>query len=254
MDEGPRTWLAAHMVAYQPPDHVLASIGAAFPSAAVLSDGRPLLAAASEDRERLAAVGLEEAAILDLEDALTDLEALQSDPKSRRQDTGLQMQNLSQTLAEVRAWLRTLRYTAGIHLAADAPALARLVSAAPEMAEPYPRDQWAELDRRLSACHDLASRWPENNDIKKFIARGEALKKQLWTAIGAEDVQPENLSFAVRRLYLRKGQCILLLKRIQRAGAVAHLSAAARRAAYRLPTLEPELVQAYPSGSTSPTP
>lgn len=179
------------------------------------------------------------------------------EPQLARNDTAVQMDRVPETMARIRAWLVTLRQIAAVNLALDTPALQRLASAAPELADSYPRDLLAELDRRSAAAADLKPRLEEVGLTACFLGRGRKLGRQLRTALGREDIDPANLSLPLRRYYHRKARLLLLLKRGVRAGHLAFACLASRRAQYHLREVEPPAVETLPgmvSPDTAPRP
>jgi hypothetical protein len=230
------------MVAYVPPQEVLASIGASFRSEPLLCVGRRLVEALERDRVELARLGVTEEDLENLDNGIRDLENMLQDKQAARHDTPPQMTKVCETMAEVRAWLRSLRRLAAIHLAADTPALMRVSSPSPELVEMYPRDLLEELRRRLKAAEDLKPRVEACGVDDAFIKRGRKLERTLSTAIGPTDLDPKNLSMVVRRVYLRKGQLVLLALRLVRAGRAVFAEDPGRREAYRLDELDPKVL------------
>lgn len=234
------------MVAYAPPDNVLIAIGAAFRSEPLTSAAERVLELARADLPRLAPFGASEEDLEGLRGHLDELAGIMGDKRAEKNDTPLQMNELAELMARVRGWLRTLRLIAAINLAADTPALMRVASPAPELLEGYPRDLLEELERRLSAASDLRPRAEEVGLDEAFVGRGRKLAAQLRTAIGREDIDGKNLTVIVRRLYTRKGQVYLRLKRLARAGQVAFTLVPRRAALYHLEEIEPILTEAPP--------
>src|SRR5262249_24862324 len=132
-----------------------------------------------------------------------------------------------------------------INLALDTPALVRASSVSPELAEGYARDLLAELDLRVEAARDMKPRLEECGLTSNFLGRGRTLSRQLRTAIGAEDVDPGNLHFTLRRLYMRKGTLFLLLKRLVRAGQLIFAHKPERARLYHLAELEPKMEELF---------
>jgi hypothetical protein len=128
---------------------------------------------------------------------------------------------------------------ASINLTLDTPALERISSVAPEVIEGYPRDQLAELKKKLNAAADLKPRLEEVGLSDAFVSRGRKLAAQLETAIGKVDIDGDSLHLTVRRLYMRKAQLYLTLKRITRAGQVAFIAEPERARAYHADEIEP---------------
>lgn len=228
------------MVAYVPPQQVLASIGASFHSDAVLAAARPLVQIVETDLEALGRLGVTEEDLENLDNGVRDLENMLQDRQAAKNDTPPQMARVAEHMAEVRAWLRALRRLGAIHLAADTPALMRVSSPAPELVEMYPRDLLEELRVRLKAAEDLKPRIENCGVDDAFIKRGRKLERVLATAIGPTDLEPKNLAMVVRRVYLRKGQLILLVLRLVRAGRAVFAEDPPRRNRYRLDPLDPK--------------
>ena len=132
-----------------------------------------------------------------------------------------------------------LRQVGAINLTADGPALLRLSSPTPEQFEGYPRDLLLELERRIQAANDLRPRLEDCGMSEAFLGRGQRLLAQLKTALGAADLDPNNLQLAVRRFYIRKAQVYLGLKRAVRAGQVAFMLLPDRARRYHLEEAEP---------------
>ena len=229
------------MVAYQPPDSVLITVGATFRVEPLVEAGRRLTPLVQEDEPRLAPFGVGEEEVVSLRRLLNELSGLARDKKMLKADNPVQMTEIPETLARIRGWLETLRLIASLNLALDTPALDRLASAAPELAEGYARDALAELERRLQAAADLKPRLEEVGLDDDFLGRGRRLARQLGTAIGKKDLDGENLAMPIRRFYHRKAQLYLLEKRVCRAGQVAFALAPRRAALYHLRELEPVL-------------
>lgn len=240
------------MVAYQPPDSVLIAIGAAFRADPLLAAEARLGPLLAEDAQALARFGFGEEEAATFRRAGRELRGMVKDTKLAKNDTPVQMEQVPETMAHIRGWLVTLRRIASINLALDAPALERLVSSAPELAESYPRDLLAELDRRLTAAADLKPRLEEVGLTSPFLGRGRKLGSQLRTAIGKEDIDPANLSLPLRRFYNRKARLLLLLKRGVRAGQLAFTLIEERRARYHLRELELPVAEP-PPGAVRPT-
>jgi hypothetical protein len=244
------------MVAYVPPDHVLLAIGAAYRSAPLLEAARRLLRAAEPDAAALARFGITEDD-LDLGRSYVDeIESILGDKRAQKNDTPLPMTELAEAMARARGWLRTLRLIAAVNLAADTPALLRVASVAPDLVEGYPRDLTDDFERRVGAAADLKPRLEEAGLSEAFLTRGRRLAQQLRTAIGKEDLDGANLPVLVRRLYARKGQLYLRLKRMERAGQLAFMLEPERARLYHLEELEPTLLEPAPGaqGAQAPAP
>ncbi|MCK6545795.1 hypothetical protein L6R52_08000 [Myxococcota bacterium] len=231
------------MVAYVPPDRVILTVGASFRTEPMLAAGARLMPLIRQDAALLAEVGVgtDTATVLDAE--ISELKNLWGDPRAKKHDTALQMNELAELMARARAWMATLRAIASINLGLDAPSLNRISSVGPELADGYARDVLADLEGRIEAARDMKPRIEECGLSDAFLGRGRTLARQLKTAIGAEDVDAANLHFTVRRLYVKKGGIYMMLKRAVRAGRLVHLVQAARREQYHLEELEPKLVE-----------
>ena len=234
------------MVAYQPPDRVLIAIGAAFRAKPLVAAEQRLAPTLEKDAATLASFGFGEEEIDHLQRTARDVRRMLNDPQLEKRDTAVQMDQVAETMARIRGWLITLRRIAAVNLALDAPALARLASTAPELADSYPRDLLAELDRRLTAAADLRPRLEEVGLTASFLGRGRKLGLQLRTALGKQDIDPANLSLALRRFYHRKARLLLLLKRGVRAGQLAFTLHEERSARYHLREIEPPLLEPPP--------
>lgn len=215
-------------------------VGASFRAAPLLEAAARLAQLAERDQAVLAKVGLPR----DLADKLRrlggEVEGAVRDKALAKNETPLQMGELAETMAKARTWLVELRELAVLNLSLDTPALEAAVSCAPEVADGYARDLLAELKRRVRASTELKPRLDDVGLDDTFVRRGQKLVKQLETALGAEDIKPENLPFKIRRLYTRKGQLFLLLKRTVRAGRHVFRNDPGRASAYHLLELEPE--------------
>ena len=239
------------LVAYQPPDRVLIAIGAAFRAEPILAAEERLRPVLQEDAPALAPFGFGEEEARHLGRAAREVRGMLKDPTLAKKDTGVQMEQVSETMARIRAWLVTLRRIAAVNLTLDAPALERLASAAPEVADSYPRDLLAELDRRLTAAADLKPRLEEVGLTTSFLGRGRKLGRQLQTALGHEDLDPANLGLGLRRYYHRKARLVLLLKRAVRAGELAFTHLETQRARYHLREIEPPALEPPPGAVAS---
>lgn len=230
------------MVAYQPPDEVLVAVGASFKSGPLLEAAERVRAAVENDGKELARFGIDDEAVERLEAQIRELRRTVSDPRAQKNDTPLQMAEVADTMARLRGWLKTLRMIASINLTLDAPALERICSVAPEVPEGYARDFLEEVKKKIKTAADMKPRLEEVGLDDAFLSRGRRLAKQLQTAIGKVDVDADNLHLTIRRLYMRKAQLYLSLKRITRAGQVAFLSDPSRAAPYHLEEIEPVYV------------
>ncbi len=228
------------MVEYQPPDRVVVTVGASFRSEPLLAATERVAKLLEKDGPSLSKVGLPE----DLSERLrrlgADVGGAVKDKALAKNDTPLQMGELAETMAKGRAWLVELREIAVLNLSLDMPALEAVASVAPELAEGYARDLLTELRRRLRAAGELKPRLDDAGLKDAFVKRGQRIVKQLETALGTEDLKPENLPFKVRRLYTRKGQLFLLLKRTVRAGQHVFRGDPRKAALYHLRELESE--------------
>lgn len=227
------------MVVYQPPDTALITVGAAQSTEDLVTCGRRLLPLAQRDHRVLEPFGIGEEDVVGLKRLLNELSGMARDPKLMKNDHPVQMTEVPETMARIRGWLRTLRLIGGLNLSLDTPALMRLASPAPEIAEGHPRDLLEELDRRLAAAADLKPRLEEVGLDDGFLGRGRRLRATLATAIGKTDIDGANLSMPVRRLYHRKARTYLLLKRIHRAGKLAFGLLPKRASLYHLREIEP---------------
>lgn len=227
------------MVAYQPPDDVLLAVGAAFRADPLLIAAERIKTIARRDRERLSQFGITDDDLDKLEQQTRDVKRTMADPRAQKNDTPLQMAELADTMSRVRAWLRTLRMIASINLTLDTPALERISSVAPEVIEGYPRDLLGELKRKLNAAADLKPRLEEVGLNDTFLSRGRKLAAQIDTAIGKADIDGDSLHLTVRRLYMRKAQLYLVLKRVTRAGQVAFVGEPERAREYHPDEIEP---------------
>lgn len=228
------------MVEYQPPDRVVVMVGASFRSEPLLAATSRVVALVRRDGATLTKVGLPKDLAERLERLASDVEGTIRDKALAKNDTPLQMGELAETMARARAWLVELREIAVLNLSLDTPALEAVVSAAPEIADGYARDLLTELKRRVRASTELKPRLDDAGLGDPFIKRGQRLVKQIETALGAEDIKPDNLPFKVRRLYTRKGQLFLLLKRTVRAGKHLFRGEPRKAALYHLAELESE--------------
>lgn len=227
------------MAIYQPPDPVVVAIGSAFPGAPLIEAGRRLLGLARAEPEPLGPLGLGAERLELGEESLDGLKRMLSSPRAQKHDTSLQMKEAALLMARARGWMATLRLIAGVNLTGDTPSLHRVASPEPELVEGYPRDLLAELERRLSAAHDLAPRLADAGLSRSFMTKGRRLVQQLKTAVGPRDLRPEDLELELRRFYMRKGGVYLELKRWTRIGKLAFLEQPERAAAWNLEEVEP---------------
>lgn len=225
---------------------MLVAIGAAMPAAKLIAAADRVLPLIEKDAKRIYAFGLEEEDLTTLQKRIRELKGMWKDKRLQKSDTPLQMEEVTVTLAHIRAWLRTLREIASINLCADTPALYRISSAEPELAEVYPRDVLEELKTKLKAATDLKPRLEEAGLDAAFLGRGRKLAAQLNTALGKKDIEADNLAILVRRFYIRKAQNYLLLKRFVRAARVAFMLLPKRRRMYHLDEVEPRVIEASP--------
>lgn len=231
------------MVAYQPPDSVLIAVGAAHRLEPLLTAGQRLTPLLKADHAHLEAFGIDEDVVVGLRRLLNELNGMRRNARLLKNDNPVQMTEVPETMAHIRAWLKTLRLIGGLNLALDTPALARISSPAPEMAEGYPRDLLEELRTRLKSAADLKPRLEEVGLDDAFLGRGRKLRAQLETAIGKADIDGANLSLEIRRFYSRKAQTYGLLKRISRAGRLAFIRVPRRAAMYHLDEVEPVVIE-----------
>lgn len=226
------------MVEYQPPDRVVVMVGASFRADPLLAATDRVATLAERDQAQLARLGLPADLAEKLRRLRGEVASALKDKALAKNDTPLQMGELAATMAQARSWLVELRELAVLNLSLDTPALEAVVSAAPEVSDGYARDLLVELRRRVRAATELKPRLDDVGLDDAFIRRGQKLVKQLETALGAEDIKPENLPFKLRRLYTRKGQLFLLLQRTTRAGRHVFRAEPRRAAAYHLHELE----------------
>lgn len=228
------------MVAYQPPDSVLLMIGASFRGADLVAASRRLAVIARRDITALGRFGVASDAPEQLAKGAVELEGYLKDPVAKKHDSPLQMADVQELFAKIRGWLIEVREIAVINLSHDQPALDRIVSNMPEVADGYPRDVLRELELRLAAAKDLQPRLDDAGLDDRLMGRGRKLALQLKTAIGKEDVDAGNLQFKTRRLYMRKGSLYQHLKRVARAGRCAFRGQEAMRSQYHLNEIEPD--------------
>jgi hypothetical protein len=209
----------------------------------MLRAGQRLIPIVRRDLKALVEMSLSKEVEQELAFEVSDLAALSRDPRAKKHDTPLPMNEVQDTMARIRGWLRTLRAIALVNLTLDTPALARAASHAPELNQGYARDLLAELELRIEAARDMKPRLEEVGLSDAFLARGRTLARQLRTAIGAEDIDAANLHFTLRRLYVRKGTMYLLLKRITNAGRLAFLQEPRRADDYHLEEIEPHVIE-----------
>lgn len=227
------------MVVYQPPDAVLISVGACQQVEALVQAGQRIMPVLKQDQPHLQPFGIDDDAVEGLRRVLNELSNMSRDRRLLKNDNPVQMTEVVQIMAQIRAWLRTLRLIGGLNLALDTPALSRLTSPAPEMAEGYPRDLLDELTHRLQTASDLKPRLEEVGLDDAFLGRGRKLRSQLQTAIGKDDINGENLGLQLRRFYSRKAQAYLGLKRVSRAAQLAFARVPRRAELYHLDEIEP---------------
>ncbi len=231
------------MVAYAPPDRVILTVGASFRTEPLLKAGNRVVPLVHRDLKALVELSISRDIEQELAFEISDLASLWKDPRAKKHDTPLPMNEVQELLARARAWMRTLRAIALVNLSLDTPALARLSSSAPELAQGYARDVVADLELRIEAARDLKPRLEEVGLTDTFLGRGRTVLRQLKTAIGAEDPDVANLHFTVRRLYVRKGTLYMMLKRIAYAGHLVHLEEPRRASEYHLDEIEPPLIE-----------
>jgi hypothetical protein len=233
------------MVAYAPPDRVLLNVGGAFRNDPMIAATERLALLVKQDLAQLKTAGIEADALEVIVTQLNELKALAKDPRSKKNETPLAMNEVAETMAHARAWMYTLRQIAMVNLPLDRPALVRSSSVEPEIAEGYAREVLAELELRVEAARDLKPRLEECGLSDTFLGRGRTLARQLRTAIGTEDVDPANLHFTLRRLYMRKGALYLVLKRVVRAGQLVYAHMPERAKLYHLLELEPKVEELF---------
>jgi hypothetical protein len=226
------------LVAYSPPDRVILTVGASFRTEPLLKAAERIRPHVKRDLKALTAVGIPPSAEAELQTEIDELKSIWSDPRAKKHDTPLQMNEVAEIMARIRSWLKALRAIGLVNLGLDAPAVQRIASVAPEVLEGYARDVLADLELRIEAARDLKPRLEEVGLTEAFLGKGRTLARQLKTAIGAEDVDAANLHFTVRRLYMRKGQTYIVLKRLSRAGLLVFIDDPARAAPYQLSELE----------------
>ncbi len=227
------------MVAYQPPDQVVLMIGASFRAQALIEAAGRLAKLVRRDGARLAPFGITEATGEDLVADANDLVRQLQDAQVKKHDTPLQMAGLTELMAKVRAWLTDLRHRATLNLLLDRPALQRVWSPMPDVANGYPRDVLRELEDRVAAAKDLRPRLEDVGVDEKFVGAGRTLVQQLQTAIGKVDLDAANIQFKQRRLYMKKGILYSKLKRVSAAGLASHADAPEHQAEYVLREIEP---------------
>lgn len=227
------------MVAYQPPDQVILTIGASFRAQSLIDAASRLAKRVRADLGALGRYGVTEAHAEELVADANDLLRQLQDAQVKKHDTPLQMAGLQELMAKIRAWLVELRERASLNLLLDRPSLARVWSPMPELADGYPRDVLRELEERVAAAKDLRPRLEDVGVDEKFVGSGRKLVAQLQTAIGKVDIDPANLQFKQRRLYMKKGALYVRLKRVSAAGQATFRSDHAARQAYVLIEIEP---------------
>ncbi len=219
------------------------AVGASFKADPLLHASERVKKRAREDLDRLVPYGITSEEIDKLEQQVKEVKRTMGDPRAQKNDTPLQMAELADTMARARAWMKTLRMIAGINLTLDTPAIERISSVSPEIVEGYPRDLLAELRHKLNAAADLKPRLEEVGLTDAFLSRGRKIAGQIETAIGKADIDGDSLHLTVRRLYMRKAQLYLTLKRVTRAGQVAFISEPEKARAYQLDEVEPVLIE-----------
>ncbi len=219
------------------------AVGSAFKADPLLHAADRIRTIARHDVEDLAAYGVTGEDVDNLEKQIREVKRTMADPRSQKNDTPLQMAEVALTMSKIRGWMKTLRMMASINLALDTPALERISSAATEVIEGYPRDLLVELKHKLNAAADLKPRLEDVGLTDTFVSRGRRLASQLETAIGKSDVDGDSLHLTVRRLYMRKAQLYLTLKRITRAGQLAFISHPPQAGAYHLDEIEPVSIE-----------
>jgi hypothetical protein len=231
------------LVAYAPPDRVILTVGASFRTEPLLKAGNRFVPLVHRDLKALVEVTISREIEQELAFEISDLTTLWKDPRAKKHDTPLPMNEVQELLARARAWMRTLRAIALVNLSLDSPALARVSSPEPELVQGYARDLVADLELRIEAARDVKPRLEEIGLTDAFLGRGRTLLRQLKTAIGAEDPDAANLHFTVRRLYVRKGTLYMMLKRVAHAGRLVHLEDPRRAGEYHLEEIEPLLIE-----------
>lgn len=231
------------MVAYVPPDRVVIMVGASFRTEPLLAAATRVLALARKDRAALLKIGIPPETLTELEDHIEQIKGTWADPRTKKNDTPLQMKEVAELMARARGWMRTLRAIASVNLFLDVPALARAASAETELNQGYVRDVLAELELRVEAARDMKPRVEDVGLTDAFLGRGRALVRQLRTAIGAVDIDAANLQFTSRRLYSLKGNLYLLMKRVCHAARLAFLEQPDRASLYHMDEIEPMLIE-----------
>lgn len=231
------------MVAYQPPDQVVMMIGASFRAQNLIEAAGRASKLVRADLDALVPFGVTEALADELVADANDLFRQLQDVQVKKHDTPLQMAGLTELMANVREWLRQLRERAVLNLLLDRPALARVWSPMPEVADGYPRDVLRELEERVAAAKDLRPRLEDVGVDEKFVGAGRKLVQQLQTAIGKADLDGANIQFKLRRLYMKKGALYSKIKRVSAAGQLAFRTQPDARAPYEMREIEPRITE-----------
>jgi hypothetical protein len=216
-------------------------IGASYRSPPLLEALARTIPIIQRDIGALGPVGVTTEDLTELTNGAAEVGRLMRDSVLRKHDTPLQMAEVAETMARVRAWLVELRLLASVNLGLDTPALTRVFSPAPEIADTYVRDLLEELEDKVKAGRDLKPRLEDIGVTEKFLNIGSKLAHQLRNAIGKEDIDAANLHFNTRRLYNRKADLVVLLKRVTRAGRYVFRADPAHASLYHLIELEPPL-------------
>jgi hypothetical protein len=226
------------LASYEPPERVVLSIGAAHKSPPILEATRRLRPRLEAELSAHIELGLSDDVVRQIDALTQQVERGMRDPAIAKKDTPLQMAEVSELMGAAREWLRELRALATIELSLDAPTLRTAASAFPEIADPYPRDLLAELDRVLASGADLGARLEELPPARRVFARGRDLSAQLRTALGREDLDPANLHPKLKRHYMSKGRLVMLTARVARQGRYLHRKDPERAAAYHFDELD----------------
>ncbi len=227
------------MVAYQPPDQVILTIGASFRAQSLIDAAGRIAQRARADLSALSRYGVTQAQVDELVADASDLTRQLQDAQVKKHDTPLQMAGLQELMAKIRGWLVELRERASLNLLLDRPSLARVWSPMPELADGYPRDVLREFEERVAAAKDLRPRLEDVGVDERFVGAGRKLVTQLQTAIGKVDIDSANLQFKQRRLYMKKGALYVRLKRVSAAGQATFRADNSARQAYVLVEIEP---------------
>src|SRR5215510_2404625 len=114
-------------------------IGASYRGAPLVAASRRIGKLAARDRDRLATFGVKDGGAK-LQSEATEIDRMMQDPVIRKHDTPIGLAEMQELLAKIRGWLSELRDRAVINLSHDHPAMTRVWSGMPEIADGYPRD------------------------------------------------------------------------------------------------------------------